>query len=117
MTTHQSTGLAEIDPWCPMLRAWGAAATAASLFRGFRAVDLSQRKDDGDGNAKGNDIRKHRNDVFRLLQLLPINRPIEVTEPLKADLRAYVERVNGVRDSLNGGIFPSAFAKGSFNCA
>lgn len=67
-------------------------------FKAKAFVDLSQRKDDGDANAKGSDIRKHRNDVFRLLQLLPTDQPIEVTEPLKADLRAYVERVNGLTD-------------------
>ena len=67
-------------------------------FKARAFVDLSQRKNDGDGNAKGNDIKKHRNDVFRLLQLLPTDQPIEVTEPLKADLRAYVERVNGLTD-------------------
>ena len=67
-------------------------------FKARAFVDLSQRKDDGDANAKGSDIRKHRNDVFRLLQLLPTDQPIEVTEPLKADLRAYVERVSGLTD-------------------
>ena len=36
--------------------------------------------------------------MFRLLQLLPIDQPIEVTEPLKADLRVYVESVNGLAD-------------------
>ena len=49
-------------------------------------------------NAKGSDIKKHRNDVFRLLQLLPREEPIEVTEPLRADLRAYLERVNELPD-------------------
>ena len=67
-------------------------------FKARAFVDLSQRKDDGDATAKGSDIRKHRNDVFRLLQLLPADQPIEVTESLKADLRAYVERVNGLAD-------------------
>lgn len=67
-------------------------------FKARAFVDLSHRKDDGDANAKGSDIRKHRNDVFRLLQLLPTDQPIEVTEPLKADLKTYVERVNGLTD-------------------
>lgn len=67
-------------------------------FKARAFVDLSQRKDDGDANAKGSDIKKHRNDVFRLLQLLPVGQPIEVTEPLKADLRAYLERVSKLPD-------------------
>lgn len=62
-------------------------------FKARAFVDLSQRKDDGDANAKGSDIKKHRNDVFRLLQLLPTDQPIEVTEPLKTDLRACLARV------------------------
>ena len=56
-------------------------------------MDLSERKDAGDATAKGSDIKKHRNDVFRLLQLLPVDQPIEVTEPLKVDLRAYVDMI------------------------
>ena len=67
-------------------------------FKARAFVDLSQRKDDGDANTKGSDIRKHRNDVFRLLQLLPADEPIEVTDPLRADLRAYVERVSALPD-------------------
>ena len=67
-------------------------------FKARAFVDLSQRKDDGDATAKGSDIKKHRNDVFRLLQLLPPDEPIEVTEPLRVDLRAYVERVNELPD-------------------
>ena len=65
-------------------------------FKARAFVDLSQRKDAGDVNAKGSDIKKHRNDVFRLLRLLPADQPIEVTEPLKVDLRSYVERVNAL---------------------
>ena len=53
---------------------------------------------DGDATAKGSDIKKHRNDVFRLLQLLPPDEPVEVTEALRADLRAYVERVTELPD-------------------
>ena len=69
------------------------------LERGDLPVDrISWEVGYEDGNAKRSDIRKHRNDVFRLLQLLPTDQPIEATEPLKADLRAYVERVNGLAD-------------------
>jgi hypothetical protein len=67
-------------------------------FKARAFVDLSQRKDNGDSTAKGSDIKKHRNDVFRLLQLLPTGQPIEVTEPLTADLRAYVAKVKDLPD-------------------
>ena len=36
--------------------------------------------------------------MFRLLQLLPPDEPVEVTEALRADLRAYVERVTELPD-------------------
>jgi hypothetical protein len=67
-------------------------------FKARAFVDLSHRKEAGDETAKGSDIKKHRNDVFRLLQLLPTDRPIEVAEPLKADLRTYVKIVSEIKD-------------------
>lgn len=60
-------------------------------FKARAFVDLSIRRESGDTKVKGDDIKKHRNDVFRLLQLIPGNSIIEVTEPLKKDLRSYIE--------------------------
>lgn len=68
-----------------------------SLLIPFKArafVDLTTRREEGDKSVKGDDIKKHRNDVFRLLQLLPSDGRIEITDPLKADLRAYIEIVS-----------------------
>lgn len=62
-------------------------------FKARAFVDLSRRRGAGDATAKGTDIRKHRNDVFRLLQLLPAGDSILVPEPLKEDLRSYVQLI------------------------
>ncbi|MFG5382655.1 hypothetical protein [Yoonia sp. R2-816] len=58
-------------------------------FKARAFVDLTRRRDEGE-KVKGSDIKKHRNDVFRLLQLLTPTSTIEVSEPLKKDLRAYI---------------------------
>ncbi|MFK5977768.1 MAG: hypothetical protein QM488_02645 [Rhizobiaceae bacterium] len=65
-------------------------------FKARAFVDLSNRREIGDKYVKGDDIKKHRNDVFRLLQLIPGNSTIEVTEPLKKDLRSYIEIASAI---------------------
>ena len=37
------------------------------------------------------DIRKHRNDVFRLAQLLPRESIVEVPDPIRDDLRRFLD--------------------------
>ena len=67
-----------------------------SLLIPFKArafVDLNRRREEGDRTVKGEDIKKHRNDVFRLIQLLRAEQKVEVAEPLKTDLRAYIKTV------------------------
>lgn len=64
-------------------------------FKARAFVDLTIRRNEGDKSVKGDDIKKHRNDVFRLLQLMPADRTIEITAPLKADLRSYIEILSG----------------------
>lgn len=64
-------------------------------FKARAFVDLTQRRADRDKTVKGDDIKKHRNDVFRLLQLLAPDRPIEVSDPLKEDLRSYIDHLSG----------------------
>jgi hypothetical protein len=46
-----------------------------------------------EGKAEKQDTRKHRNDVFRLLQLLPGDATIDVSEPIRLDLRRFVDVV------------------------
>ncbi len=63
-------------------------------FKARAFVDLTRRREEGQ-KVKGSDIKKHRNDVFRLLQLLTPTSTIEVSEPLKNDLRAYIADLDG----------------------
>lgn len=67
-------------------------------FKARAFVDLITRRADGDTKVKGDDIKKHRNDVFRLLQLFPANAMVDVTEPLKVDLRSYIDLLSGDAD-------------------
>jgi hypothetical protein len=53
-------------------------------------LDLSDRQETGE-NVDRKNIRKHRGDVFRLLQLLPGNAAIKITEPIREDMRRFVE--------------------------
>jgi len=60
-------------------------------FKAKAFLDLTQRRVDGDKAVKGSDIKKHRNDVFRLSDLLPGNSEIIVSDALRDDLRAFLE--------------------------
>lgn len=60
-------------------------------------IDLSERKKSGDSHAKGDDIKKHKNDVYRLSQLL-IDSPLEnVPEKIKEDI---IKFTSGVRSDV-----------------
>ena len=63
-------------------------------FKARAFIDLQRRRDEGE-DIKGDDIRKHRNDVFRLLQLLPGDSAIELSDPIRADLRQFVDLTEG----------------------
>lgn len=63
-------------------------------FKARAFLDLTDRLADG-GNVDEKHIKKHRNDVFRLLQLLPGDAAIEVTQPIRTDLRRFLELVEG----------------------
>ncbi len=59
-------------------------------FKARAFLDLTERRQ-REETVKGDDIRKHRNDVFRLAQLLPGVGGVAVSEPIKADLRRFIE--------------------------
>jgi len=61
-------------------------------FKARAYLDLSQRKAAGEQVDSG-DVKKHRNDVFRLLQLLPADRALELPETIAADMRAFLAAV------------------------
>jgi len=54
-------------------------------------LDLTRRRDAGDTKVKGSDIKKHRNDVFRLYQSLALADQHDLPELLKSDIRAFIE--------------------------
>jgi hypothetical protein len=56
-------------------------------FKARAFLDLSDRLAEGEGK----NIKKHRNDVFRLAQLLPRGANIKLAEPIAADLRRFLD--------------------------
>lgn len=55
-------------------------------------LDLTGRRNDGDETVRSNDIRKHRNDVFRLLIAIPPADRIPLPSPIRDDLRSFLEK-------------------------
>jgi hypothetical protein len=68
------------------------AEAAIIPFKARAYLDLSQRKADGEKVDTG-DIKKHRNDVFRLLQLLPGDGALALPGAIHADMRAFLDSV------------------------
>lgn len=62
-------------------------------FKARAYLDLTKRRAEGDETVKGDDIKKHRNDVFRLSQLLPGNAVIDVSDVLREDIRSFLEDI------------------------
>lgn len=58
-------------------------------FKARAFLDLSSRKASG-AKVNDDDIKKHKNDVFRLVQLLPGDTTVSLAEPIKNDLRQFV---------------------------
>ncbi len=56
-------------------------------------LDLVERRDGGDGNVKSADIKKHRNDVFRLYITLAAGDRFDLPDQLAADLRRFLDTV------------------------
>ena len=67
-------------------------ATALIPLKARAWLDLTARKTAGDANVKGDDIKKHRNDVFRLYRSLVPNDRFMLPERPRADLRMFLER-------------------------
>ncbi|MDE2790969.1 MAG: hypothetical protein OXI81_11160 [Paracoccaceae bacterium] len=66
-------------------------------FKARAFVDLTIKRTNGDKSIKRYDIKKHRNDVFRLMQLLSPDQKVDVAEPLKTDLRSYIGLVKDIQ--------------------
>lgn len=63
-------------------------------FKARAFLDLSVRKAEGE-KVDARHIRKHRNDVFRLVQLLPGEGELIVADSIRVDLGTFLERVHG----------------------
>jgi hypothetical protein len=61
-------------------------------FKARAYLDLAQRKAEGE-DVDGGDIKKHRNDVFRLLQLVPGENALALPDSIRADMQAFVRAV------------------------
>lgn len=64
---------------------------------------MTRRKADGD-NVDSKHIKKHRNDVFRLAQLLAPDGHVDVSDGIAGDLRDFL---NDVRN--DGNLDPTSF--------
>ena len=60
-------------------------------FKAGAFLDLTARAQAGE-NVDSRSIRKHRNDVFRLVQLLRTDAPIALPEPIRRDVQRFVDR-------------------------
>jgi hypothetical protein len=63
-------------------------------FKAKAYLDLTKRKADGE-QISDKQINNHRNDVFRLAQLLPADLRVDIPEPIRNDFREFL---NAVRD-------------------
>lgn len=69
----------------------GVSLLNEGLLIAFKAkafLDLSRRREKGEG-IDGRTINKHRNDVFRLMQLLTAESEVAVSNSIREDLRAF----------------------------
>ncbi len=62
------------------------------VFKAKAWLDLTARRNAGE-EVKGSDIKKHKNDVFRLFQLLSPANHIELPDGIKEDMRQFIEAV------------------------
>ena len=72
-------------------------------FKARAFLDLIARLEAG-GNVDRKDIKKHRNDVFRLAQLLPLDASVDLPESVRLDLRSSKARRSSCNLSRNGTI-------------
>lgn len=75
-------------------------------FKAKAWLDLGERREAGE-RIDERDIKKHRNDVARLLQLLPADAHYDVPDKVRADMAAFVAALAGV-DEFD----PKAFGVG-----
>ena len=62
-------------------------------------IDLSRRKSE-DEHVNSDDIKKHKNDVFRLMNIINPDERINVPEVVKNDIREFVTKMPQERINL-----------------
>lgn len=80
----------------------GASAVPARCLIPLKAkayLDLSDRRSKGDRNVRMNDIRKHRNDVFRLLIAMAPDKEISLPGQVKGDMASFVRSIDADKGS------------------
>ncbi len=55
-------------------------------------LDLTRRREEGE-QVKSDDIKKHKNDVFRLLQLFPGDMTMDLAADIRRDVAAYMDAI------------------------
>ncbi len=78
-------------------------------FKARAFLDLAARSEAGE-RVNSKDIRKHRNDVFRLAQLLTRDARIEMPDPISEDLRRFLN-LTQADASLNPKAFDVPFTR------
>lgn len=61
-------------------------------FKAKAHLDLANRRERGE-QIDSRQVRKHRTDVFRLIQLLPDSERVTLSEPIMADLASFAGKV------------------------
>ncbi|RVJ46121.1 hypothetical protein [Sinorhizobium meliloti] len=72
-------------------------------FKARAFLDLTGRAEAGE-KVDSKTIKKHRNDVIRLVQLLPEDASIELSDPIREDLRRFLDLAQA-----DDGLDPKAF--------
>jgi hypothetical protein len=86
-------------------------------FKARAFLDLTDRAADGE-KIDDKNIKKHRNDVFRLLRLLPGDAKIEMPEQIRSDLRRFLDVIGKTkRWTLNPSTCRCRARKGWDYCA
>jgi hypothetical protein len=71
----------------------------AILFKIKAWLDIKERLD-RDEHVDSRNIKKHKNDIFRLLANVDPSVKVEVDEKIEKDIRLFVERINQDRPDL-----------------
>jgi len=69
------------------------------LFKIKAWLDMKQRKDDG-GHIDSKNIKKHKNDIFRLLANVIPSSQFKIAEEIENDIRQFIELIDDDRPDL-----------------